>query len=57
MYESLSLMGRANADLERRLEAALVADLKGTPDHIEAFLDWVEFSSLARRVGSALQTE
>lgn len=57
MYESLRLIGRANADLERRLEAALVADLKGTPDHIEAFLDWVEFSGLARRVGSALQAE
>jgi hypothetical protein len=57
MYESLSLIGRANADLERGLEAALVADLKDTPDHIEAFLGWVEFSGLARRVGSALQAE
>lgn len=57
MYECLGLLGRANADLERRLEAALFYDLNGTPDHMEAFLGWGEFSSLARHVGSALQAE
>jgi hypothetical protein len=57
MYESLHILGRADVDLERGLEKALTDELRATAQHIEAFLNWAEFSDLARHVAAALEDE